>query len=172
MSLPQIRVDTEGEKEAELEDLRVALKRAKDDYYIEGLYTGALASTYQKSRIDRLCEELEIKGISPLWGLDPREHLLNLIRDDFKVIITGVAGLGLDATWLGRVMDVDMVNELVELQKKYGLHAALEGGEGETFVLDCPLFEKRVEIVSSEKHWNGVNGYLEFLDARLAEKAV
>jgi diphthamide synthase (EF-2-diphthine--ammonia ligase) len=56
------------------------------------------------------------------------------------------------------------------LQAKYGLQATLEGGEGETFVLDCPLFQKRIEIVSSEKHWNGVNGYLEFLDARLVEK--
>jgi diphthine-ammonia ligase len=170
MSLPQITVDTEGQKEVELEDLRSALKTAKDDYYIEGVYTGALASVYQKSRVDRLCEELGLKGISPLWGIDPRSHLVNLINEGFKVVITGVAGLGLDDTWLGRELDERMVEELTGLQRKYGLHAALEGGEGETFVLDCPLFEKRIEIVSSEKHWNGVNGHLEFLDARLVEK--
>jgi len=170
MSLPQVTYDTEGQKELELDDLRSALKIAKDDYNIEGVYTGALASVYQKSRVDRLCEELGLKGISPLWGIDPRSHLLNIVHDGFKVIITGVAALGLDATWLGRALDERMVDELTELQKRYGMHAALEGGEGETFVLDCPLFEKRIEILSSEKHWNGVNGYLEFLDARLVEK--
>jgi ABC transporter with metal-binding/Fe-S-binding domain ATP-binding protein len=170
MGLPQVTVDTEGQKEIELEDLRSALKMAKDDHYIEGVYTGALASVYQRSRVDRLCEELELKSISPLWGIDPRSHLLNLIKGGFSVIITGVAAMGLDDTWLGRNLDERMVEELTELQRKYGLHAALEGGEGETFVLDCPLFEKRIEIRSSEKHWNGVNGYLEFLDARLVEK--
>ena len=63
-----------------------------------------------------------------------------------------------------------MVDELVELQRKYGMHAALEGGEGETFVLDCPIFEERIEIISSRKHWNGMSGHLEILDARLVPK--
>jgi diphthine-ammonia ligase len=170
MSLPQVTFDTEGQKEAELDDLRSALKIAKEDYFIEGVYTGAVASVYQKSRVDRICAELELKSISPMWGIDPRSHLLNIIHGGFSVMITGVAALGLDETWLGRTLDENMVDELMVLQAKYGLQATLEGGEGETFVLDCPLFQKRIEIVSSEKHWNGVNGYLEFLDARLVEK--
>jgi diphthine-ammonia ligase len=170
MSLPQVSLDTEGKKEAELDDLRSALKIAKEEYFIEGVYTGALASVYQKSRVDRICADLELRSISPMWGIDPRLHLLNLIHEGFIVTITGVAALGLDETWLGRLLDEKMVEELTALQTKYGLHAALEGGEGETFVLDCPLFEKRIEVVSSEKHWNGVNGYLEFLDVRLVEK--
>jgi ABC transporter with metal-binding/Fe-S-binding domain ATP-binding protein len=170
MSLPQVNFDTEGQKEVELDDMRSALKAAKEEYYIEGVYTGALASVYQKSRVDRICDELGLKGVSPMWGIDPRTHLLNLIGAGFEVVITGVAAMGLDETWLGRKLDGRMVDELTELQKRYGLHAALEGGEGETFVLDCPLFEKKVEILSSKKHWNGVNGHLEFLDARLAAK--
>jgi diphthamide synthase (EF-2-diphthine--ammonia ligase) len=37
-------------------------------------------------------------------------------------------------------------------------------------VLDCPLFDRRIEIVSSKKHWEGDAGYLEILDARLVAK--
>ncbi len=170
MGLPQVTLETEGEKEVELDDLRSALKAAKEEYFIEGVYTGALASVYQKSRVERICGELDLKCISPLWGIDPELHLRNLIREGFSVMVTGVAAMGLDESWLGRLLDGRMVRELVELQRKYDLHAGLEGGEGETFVLDCPLFEKKVEVSSSEKHWNGVNGYLEFLDVRLVEK--
>lgn len=170
MGLPQVTFDTEGKKEAELEDLKAALKSAKDRYFIEGVYTGALASVYQKSRVERICGELELKSISPMWGIDPETHLRNLIRDGFSVMVTGVGAMGLDDTWLGRMLDEEMVRELLELQRKYGLHAGLEGGEGETFVLDCPLFEKKLEVVSSEKHWNGVNGFLEFLDVQLVGK--
>lgn len=106
-------------------------------------------------------------SFSPLWRIDPKEHLLNLIRDGFDTIITGVAALGLDESWLGRRLDGVMVEELVELQRKHGMHAALEGGEGETFVLDCPVFKERIEITSSKKHWDGMAGYLEILEARL-----
>lgn len=170
MGLPQITFETEGKKEAELEDLRSALSSAKEDYFIEGVYTGALASVYQKSRVERICDELELKCVSPMWGVEPSSYLLSLVRSQFKIIITGVAALGLDEKWLGRALDEDAVRDLTALHEKYGLHAALEGGEGETFVLDCPLFEKRVEILNSEKHWDGVNGYLEFLEARLVDK--
>lgn len=113
---------------------------------------------------------MKLKSISPFWGIDPRTHLMNLIRDRFTVMVTGVAAMGLDETWLGRILDAKMVDELTDLQKKYALHAALEGGEGETFVLDCPLFEKRIEVVSSKKYWNDVNGHLEFLGLRLVDK--
>lgn len=170
MGLPQVTLETEGEKEVELDDLRSALVAAKEEYFIEGVYTGALASVYQKSRVETICGKLDLKSISPMWGIDPEVHLRNLIRDGFSVVVTGVAAMGLDEDWLGRKLDAQMVRELVELQGKYGLHAGLEGGEGETFVLDCPLFEKKVEVLSSERHWNGMNGYLEFLDVRLVDK--
>ena len=170
MHVPQITVPTEGEKEVELQDLSKALKVAKDEYSIDGVFTGALASVYQKSRVERVCAELGLQSFSPLWQIDPRTHLLNIIRDGFDAIITGVAALGLDEGWLGRRLDRGMVEELVELQRKHGMHAALEGGEGETFVLDCPIFEERIEITSSRKHWDGMSGRLEILGARLVPR--
>lgn len=170
MGLPQLITKTKGVKEEELADMRVVLLSAKEQYFIEGVYTGALASVYQKSRVERMCAEVGLQSISPLWGSDPRAHLLAIVRDRFEVIVTGVAALGLDESWLGRKLDERMVEELVSLQAKYGLHAALEGGEGETFVLDCPLFEQKLEVVSAQKHWNGVSGYLEIRDARLIPK--
>jgi ABC transporter with metal-binding/Fe-S-binding domain ATP-binding protein len=170
MKIPQIVVPTEGEKEVELQDLSKALRMAKDEYSVEAIFTGALASVYQKSRVERVSSELGLQSFSPLWQVDPKVHLLNLIRDGFDVIMTGVAALGLDEGWLGRRLDAAMVDDLVELQRKYGMHAALEGGEGETFVLDCPIFGERIEITSSRKHWNGISGNLEILDARLVPK--
>ncbi|MGA2199966.1 MAG: diphthine--ammonia ligase [Nitrososphaerales archaeon] len=170
MQIPQIIVPTEGEKEVELQDLSKALRIARDEHSVEGVYSGALASVYQKSRVERVCAELGLQSFSPLWRINPKVHLLNLIRDGFDTIITGVAALGLDESWLGRRLDGVMVEELVELQRKHGMHAALEGGEGETFVLDCPLFKERIEITSSKKHWDGMAGYLEILEARLVPK--
>lgn len=170
MGIPQVLVQTQGIKELELKDLTRALQIAKTEYGIEGVYTGALASSYQKSRVDRISQEQGLKAFSPLWGIDSRTHLNNIVSNQFDVIITGVAALGLDQTWLGRHLDEKMIDDLMELEKKHGMHAALEGGEGETFVLDCPIFASRIDVISSKIHWNGSYGFLEILEARLANK--
>lgn len=172
IGLPQVLVETEGVKEEELSDLRRAFELARDDYSIEGVYTGALASVYQKSRVERICSELGLDCISPLWLIEPEAHLRNLVKNRFLAIITAVAALGLDENWLGRVIDETAIQELVSLSKRYGLHIGLEGGEGETFVLDCPLFKMRIEVLSSEKHWLGDRGHLEIREARLVEKSL
>jgi diphthine-ammonia ligase len=171
MHLPQVALETKGVKEEELVDLRQAIEKAKRDYSIEGLYTGAIASVYQKSRVERICDELGVKAVSPLWQVDPISHLTNIVAGGFEVIITGVAALGLDESWLGRALDKDAIRDLASLHAKYGVNPALEGGEGETFVLDCPLFDRRIRVVSSKKHWKGDAGYLEILDAHLVAKA-
>lgn len=172
IGLPQVLVKTEGVKEEELSDLRRAFELARDGYSIEGVYTGALASVYQKSRVERICSELGLDCISPLWLIEPETHLRNLVKNRFVAIITAVAALGLDESWLGRLIDEQAIQELVLLQKKYRLHIGLEGGEGETFVLDCPLFKKKIEVLSTEKYWLGDRGHLEIKEAKLVEKSL
>ena len=171
MHLPQVTLETKGVKEDELVDLSKAIEIAKRDYSIEGVYTGALASEYQKSRVERICDKLGVEAVSPMWHIDQVTHLTNIVANHFEVIMTGVAALGLDESWLGRPLDKEAIRDLARLHTKYGVNPGLEGGEGETFVLDCPLFDRRIEVVSSKKHWKGDAGYLEILDARLVAKA-
>ena len=40
----------------------------------------------------------------------------------------------------------------------------------ETLVLDCPLFNKKIEITKAEKIWKGNNGVYEIKDAKFVEK--
>jgi len=171
IGVPLLTEATEGVKEEELADLERALSRAKVAHSLEGIYTGALASVYQKTRVEKICDELELECISPLWGADPEVHLRRLIVDGFSVIVVSVSALGLDQSWLGRELDDTSIAELVSLGKKFKFHVGLEGGEGETFVLDAPFFAKRVKIHSAIKHWSGDSGYLEITNAMLAPKA-
>ena len=171
IGIPQVTATTEGVKEEELRDLEKALASAKEKFALEGVYTGALASIYQKSRVERTCEGLGLACISPMWASDPESHLRRLVRDRFVVMVVSVSALGLEQSWLGRTLDEGAVDELVALGKKYRFHVGLEGGEGETFVLDCPLFKQRVEVVESAPHWRGDSGYLQISSARLVPRA-
>lgn len=147
IGLPLISMETKGKKEEELEDLKEVVKLAIDKYKIEGLVTGALASNYQKKRVDKICEEFKIKHIAPLWEKDPKEYMQELLMNKFKVVIVGVAADGLDESWLGKEIDAKLLGDL----EKLNIHIAGEGGEYESFVLNCPLFKKELVIKESEK---------------------
>jgi len=148
MNLPLIIQKTKGKKEEELEDLEKVIAKTKKKYKIEGIVTGALHSVYQASRIQKICDKSKIKCINPLWHKNEIKYLNELIKNKFKVIITAVAAYPLDKSWLGRKIDKRFIDEVKQLKEKYKIHPAGEGGEFETFVLNCPLFKKELKIKS------------------------
>lgn len=146
MKLPIIIEKSKGEKEKELKDLEKAIKTAKEKYKIDTIVTGALHSDYQTSRIQKICDKLKLKCFNPLWQKDEIKYLEELIKNKFKVIIVGVFAYPLNEKWLGRKIDSKFISEVQSLKEKYKIHPAGEGGEFETFVLNCPLFEKSLKI--------------------------
>jgi uncharacterized protein (TIGR00290 family) len=96
--------------------------------------------------------------------------MYELLANNFVIMIVGVSASGLDEKWLGRILNSSALNELETLSKKYGFSIAFEGGEAETFVLDCPIFKKRIAVRDAKKHWDGYRGYFEILDMILVEK--
>ena len=156
MDLPIVIQETKGIKEEELKDLYTVIKSVKEKFGIDTIVTGAVASDYQASRIQKICDSLDLKCLNPIWGKEQIPYLKELVDNKFKIIIIGVAGFPLDESWLGREINDKFIEETAQLQEKYQLHPAGEGGEFETFVLDCPLFQNPLEVVdkdiSGEKH--------------------
>jgi diphthine-ammonia ligase len=169
MGIPLIKAKTHGLKEKELDDLKKVLDELKDRG-VRAIFTGALASEYQKSRIDQLCTDLGLISNAPLWHVDPKDYMEEIIDLGFEVIIISVSAEGLDESWLGRKIDHELLDELIILNNKYGMHMAFEGGEAETLVLDCPIFKKRINILASSTVWDRDNGYLSITEAELENK--
>ena len=171
MNLPIIWHETEGKKEKELKDLKEAILKAKKEYKIEGIVTGALFSNYQKDRIEKICKALKLKMVSPLWHMDQEKEMRELLKDGFKIVFSSVAAEGLDKKWLGRIIKEKDVDKLVGINKKLGLNIAGEGGEFESLVLDCPMFKKKIEIVrKSIKSESKNTAQMTVKKARLAAK--
>ena len=169
MNIPIISVETDGIKEVELEDLKRGFLELKS-LGVEAIYTGALYSVYQKSRIEKLGDECGLKVISPYWHVNELDYMREIVSLGFKVIISGVAAYGLDEKWLGRIIDDECIDDLVKLNDKVGLNIAFEGGEAETLVLDGPIFTKRVKILQDKKKWHVDSGLYIIEKAVLEEK--
>ncbi|MBU1201315.1 MAG: diphthine--ammonia ligase [Nanoarchaeota archaeon] len=149
IDIPLIIANTKGEKERELTDLKTALKKAKDEYGVQGIITGALFSNYQRERIEKICDSLSLKIFSPLWHINQESEMREIVREGFEFIITKVAAEGLSKKWLNKRVDDVMIDELVKLNEKISLNIAGEGGEFETLVLDGPIFNKKIIIQKS-----------------------
>ena len=169
LDIPIMSVETDGIKEEELEDLRTAFENLKD-LGVEAIYTGALYSVYQKSRIEKLGSEVGLEIISPYWHVDELEYMRKIVSLGFKIMICGVAAWGLDESWLGRIIDDKTIDELVRLNEKYHVDIAFEGCEAETLAIDGPIFKKRLEILKYKKEWHLDSGVYIIEDATLQEK--
>ena len=170
MRLPLIIVETSLGKEAELSPLKETLAEMKKKLKIEGVVTGAVASTYQASRIQKICNDLGLHCFNPLWQKNQFQLLNELLEKKFEVIVVAVAAAGLDESWLGRKLDKNVIAELVALNRKYDLNIAGEGGEIETFVLDCPRFKRKIKLIEAEKKFSGSSGELLIKKAKLIAK--
>lgn len=169
MDIPLLRATTHGVKEEELDDLKDVLADLKSRG-VEAIFSGALHSSYQKSRIDKLCEDLSLESIAPLWHSDPYEYMEELIDLGFETILVSVSAEGLDESWLGKKIDMALLEELLKIHEKHGIHMAFEGGEAETLVLDCPLFKKRIKVQEVEKVWERDSGHINIKKAVLEDK--
>ena len=146
MGVPLITQKTKGIKEEELADLEYVIKKSKDEFSIEALVTGAVESAYQTSRVQRICDSLDLDCFNPLWQKDQFELLKDIIDNNFEVVITGVFAYPLDESWLGRIINEEFLKDIKGLHKMYKINPAGEGGEFETYVLSCPLFSKKLRI--------------------------
>jgi len=161
MRIPLTVIRTKGVKENELDDLadglRILIKKAG----IEGIVSGAVASEYQRTRLDNLCEGLSLRSFAPLWHKNQQQLVREQIESGFEIIITACNALGITKEWLGRKLDTTRFAELVRLSEKYRFSIAFEGGEAETFVLNAPMFDGKIRVDQSIPHWKGDSGYLE-----------
>ncbi|MFH1211101.1 MAG: diphthine--ammonia ligase [archaeon] len=170
IGLPLIEHRTEGEKEEELKDLEDAIKKAKEKYDIEGIVTGAIRSVYQASRIQKICDELGLECVNPLWQKDQIGLLNEIVKNKFEVIISGVFAYPLGKELLGKKIDEGIIAKLKEMQEKYEINPAGEGGEIETTVLDAPFFKKKIEVKDYKINYEKNSGTFEIKEIRMIKK--
>jgi len=167
MGLPLISVTTEGEKEKELKELEEVIRKAREEFGIEGVVTGTIESVYQATRIQKICDSLGLWCFNPLWQKSQKEVLEELVENGFEVLITGVFAEPFGKEWLGKRIDRETVKKLVETE---GINPAGEGGEIETTVVDAPFLRKKIEVKSYEIKFERNSGVMEIKKTELVEK--
>ena len=168
MGIPQIVISSNSDKiDDELLALETLLKNAKKQFHIEGLIHGGIKSQFQKEKFETVCSKLDLVAIAPLWHTPSYKYMNDLLTSGFVFIMTTVSSDGLDDSWLGKTLLKSDIDTLSDLSLKFGFNLNFEGGEAETFVINCPLFATSIQINRSKKIWDGYRGRFEIVDAEL-----
>lgn len=158
IGVPLLVQKTLGEEEKELDDLFSLIMRAKEQFAIEGIVSGAIGSVYQATRIQKICADLGLWCFNPLWQIDEKEHMKALLREGFELRIGAIAAYPLEKQWLGRKLDDAALQELLHLARTHKINPAGEGGEFESFVTHGPGWNKKIVIADANTQYDNHAG--------------
>jgi len=150
-------------------DFKTALLECKA-HGAEGLVTGDIyeVAGHEEGWLGRVCKEIGLMPIKPLWMGDTKTIYLDYLKTGFKatVVRTKLALLGVE--WLGRELDRKFYDDILKLGN---VDACGEGGEYHTVITDGPTFKKKIEIQETQKHKiEGGFGYLEIKEFKVLPK--
>lgn len=148
------------------------------------LVSGAILSTYQRTRIESVALRLGLVPLAPLWQYPflptPVPRPAGLLEDvaavGLEARIVKVASGGLDEGFLwGDLRNIVMRRRVESGVGMFGGSVLGEGGEFETLVVDGPegLFKGRIEIEEAKRvvrRGEGGEAYLAFTGGRVVEK--
>ncbi|BGP27571.1 hypothetical protein JCM10295v2_006543 [Rhodotorula toruloides] len=135
--------ENDGDETEDLYELLKDVKEAMSD--VQGVSVGAILSNYQRVRVEHVCARLGLTPLAYLWERSQPELLREMVGAGMESVLVKVAGAGLQVEHLGKTLE-EMEPALHRLNMRYELHVCGEGGEYETFTLDCPLFKRRVNL--------------------------
>ena len=111
---------------------------------IQGGVFGDMDLEEHRGWLERVCGELEIEPLLPLWGIGSEALLADFWSLGFKAVVVATK---LDQSLLGRNLDKSFLNEI----EKSGCHLCGESGEYHTFVFDGPIFKMPLEVIPGKK---------------------
>ncbi|XP_020250608.1 diphthine--ammonia ligase isoform X2 [Asparagus officinalis] len=125
----------------EVEDMFILLNEVKRQIpSVAAVSSGAIASDYQRLRVESVCARLGLVSLAYLWKQDQTFLLEEMIQRGIIAITIKVAAMGLNPSrHLGKELS-HLQPYLLQMKELYGINVCGEGGEYETLTLDCPLF--------------------------------
>jgi len=159
-------------REPYFESYKQALSCLAKEENIKGVVTGDIAplDAFHGNWMDNICRSLNLKLIKPLWGVDRRQILNNLISQGFNAVFSCVKKPWFNDYWVGRELSWESLQELEALKKRYGIDLCGENGEYHTLVTDAPFFRRIIEISKYGVEVHDGNFYMRVEEASLKPK--
>jgi diphthine-ammonia ligase len=117
----------------------------------EGITSGVFGDidvVVHREWIERVCSAVDVTPHFPLWEEDQEKLFREFVDSGFESVVVATKADLLGQEWLGRKVDLAFLGELGELKKTKNVTITPcgEAGEYHTYVINGPLFHRRLEI--------------------------
>ncbi|MEM4653786.1 MAG: diphthine--ammonia ligase [Candidatus Nezhaarchaeales archaeon] len=155
------------------EDFKKVLVELKNKLEIKGVVFGDINVQEHLDWVNKVCSEVGLEAIEPLWGLSEEEVLKGFVGAGFDAIVVKAKTEIFGEEWVGRRVDGNFIKDLMELRKFKDFDLCGERGEYHTFVIDGPTFKMRIKILEAKRvlregYWR--NWILEITSYELEDK--
>jgi len=110
--------------------------------------------------VENTCAKADVTPYHPLWKMERRAVLNELLKHGFECVIIVVKDEKLPPSFLGKTLTEDVIKEI----ESYGIDACGEEGEFHTVVMNGPIFTRKINIYYDGIHQD--SGY-SFLKVKL-----
>jgi uncharacterized protein (TIGR00290 family) len=124
------------------EEFKKTISELKKQGITAGVF-GDIDVQEHRDWVERVCGEVGIKPILPLWKEEREPLMKELINSGFKAILCSTNASFLGSEWLGREIGFDFLRDLKALGN---IDLCGENGEYHTFVYDGPIFKNPVKF--------------------------
>jgi len=148
-------------------EIQKALKKVSAKMLVSGVMTTPEHLEYYKEILD----PIGVKQYAPLFGKNPLVSLAEMQKLGFHNLIIEIdTALGSNKNWLGHEITQAVIDEITQLVNDKKMNPIGEWGEYHTFVVDCPIYKKKIQIEKSKTTWKNTKGYYIIKKANLQAK--
>ena len=166
IGVPLVQIPTVGDNYEK--DFKNGLRRLIEKNNISAMVFGDIHLEDGLKWVNKVCKELGIAAIEPIWKMHTKDILLDFIDSGFSAIVTSCQGDKLDKSYIGRKIDRKFLEDISKLD----IDLCGENGEYHTLVIDGPIFKQRIEIQESQNVLRDGYWFLDIRKCKLIKKFI
>lgn len=143
IGLPLIQKEVTADMQQYEKEFKEAVSALKE---IKSMVFGDIYLLDHLNWVERVCRDLNIKAVEPLWGVAPLKLMEEFVDLGFKAVVVSCQADKFGKDFVGREVSKSLIKEL----ESKNICPCGENGEFHTLVVDGPIFKRSIEIVESE----------------------
>ncbi len=143
-------------------EFKKAVLNMKENGVKAGIF-GDIDIDEHRDWVEGVCREVGIKAELPLWGKNQKELLSEFVNAGFEAIVVATKSEIFGKEWLSKKIDENFIQEL----EKRKISFCGESGEYHTFVVNGPIFKRKIKLLESNKVFKNNHWFLDILKIKL-----
>ena len=143
IGIPLVQEEVTADMQEYEKEFKTAVSRLKS---VQAMIFGDIYLDEHKEWVERVCNDLGINPVEPLWNKPAADLIEEFVELGFKAIVVSAQADKFSKDFVGREVNKELIGEL----KSRNICPCGENGEFHTLVIDGPIFKRKIKLAETE----------------------